>query len=92
MFEIRYLPTFKKSIKLMLKRGYDEESFKVVIQKLLLGEPLEPKYNNHKLKGKFLGFYECHIKPDWLLIYYYDFCNSAIYLVDTGTHSDLFKK
>ena len=92
MFGVRFLPGFKKSYKLMMKRGYDKSLIENVINKLLLGLPLDPHNKVHLLKGKFAGHFECHIKPDWLLIYYYDFDNQFLVLVDTGTHSDLFKK
>ena len=92
MFDVILTTGFKKSFKLMMKRGYDKETFKNIVNKLILGLPLDPNNKVHLLKGNFVGHFECHIKPDWLLIYYYDFENHTLVLVDTGTHSDLFKK
>ena len=90
MFGVRYTPGFKKSLKLMLKRGYNELLLESIIKQLMLGLPLNPNNKVHLLKGKYLSCFECHIKPDWLLIYYYDFEKQILVLVDTGTHSDLF--
>lgn len=74
----------------MLKRGYDMFPLKVIIEKLMYGDSLSSKNHVHLLKGIYTGMFECHIEPDWLLIYYYDYDNQIIVLVDTGTHSDLF--
>ena len=61
-----------------------------VVNQLRMGIPLDPKYKDHVLKGIFSGFHECHIKPDWLLIYLIDNETVILTLVNTGTHSDLF--
>ena len=90
MFYIRRLSAFKRNFKRMKKRGYDMSLLEIVIRKLVAGEILEPKYCVHLLKGNHFGQFECHIRPDWLLIYYYDFEKNILVLVDTGTHSDLF--
>lgn len=74
----------------MIKRGYDKTLLENVLKKLIIGEPLSPNNHFHLLKGKYSGMFECHIKPDWLLIFYYKFDNQVLVLVDTGTHSDLF--
>ena len=62
-----------------------------VIEKLRLGQTLEEKYRDHELKGNFVGFRECHIKPDWLLIYLIEEDILTLTLTDTGSHADLFK-
>lgn len=79
---------FRKDLKLMKRRSKDIDKLKAIVQKLLASETLPPKYRNHALIGDYKGFYECHIEPDWLLIYKID--NNYLILVRTGTHSDLF--
>ena len=82
---------FKKSLKLARKRGLDIDLLDTVVDKLLNGIPLENKYKDHSLGGKYKDFRECHIQPDWLLIYLIEDDILTLTLVDTGTHSDLFK-
>jgi len=84
----RYL----KDLKLARKRGLDEHLLNEIIQKLLNGEELPPKNRNHLLHGDYDGYWECHITPDWLLIYIKDTEIKIISLYRTGTHSDLFGK
>ena len=74
----------------MIKRGLDITLLDDVVEKLANCEPLDSKYQDHVLSGRFKDCHECHIKPDWLLIYYFDDANYVLNLVDTGTHSDLF--
>ena len=82
---------FKKSLKLARKRGLNIDLLDSVVEKLLQGIPLEDKYRDHALTGKYQGFRECHIQPDWLLIYLVEDDILTLTLVETGTHSDLFK-
>lgn len=63
-----------------------------IVDKLLLGIPLDEKNYDHPLKGKWNGFRECHIQPDWLLIYLIEDDILTLTLVETGTHADLYKK
>jgi mRNA interferase YafQ len=70
------------------KRGLDMEKIKDVMNDLINEKPLARKHRNHKLKGDFVGYWECHVTPDWLLIYKKD--KEKIYFARTGTHSDLF--
>ncbi len=79
---------FRRDLKLMRKRSKDIEKLKSIVHKLVLKEPLPAKNYNHQLIGKYKGFYECHIEPDWLLIY--RITSTNLILVRTGTHSDLF--
>ena len=89
-YEVKPSNQFKKDLKLAAKRGYKIELLTDVIKKLANGEVLEPKYKDHQLSGNF-GFYrECHIQPDWLLIYEIDGEQLILLLSRTGTHSDLF--
>jgi len=79
---------FKKDVKKIKKRGKSFDVFKQVIQQLAQGEPLDQKFRDHKLTGNYVGTRECHIEPDWLLIY--EDHNDELILIRTGTHSDLF--
>lgn len=81
---------FKKSLKLAKKRGLNLSLMEEVINTLQQGLQLEEKYRDHELKGKYKGFRECHIQPNWLLIYLLENDVLTLTLVDTGTHSDLF--
>lgn len=81
---------FKKDLKLMKKRGNDLTLLEEVLNLLADGKPLAEKYRNHTLTGNFVGCSECHIKPDWLLVYEYDEEILYLYLLRTGSHSDLF--
>lgn len=81
---------FKKSLARCLKRGLDENRFKEVIRTLVNGEPLPDRYRAHKLSGKYEGCWECHIQPDWLLIWMQNDEKLILVLIDTGSHSDLF--
>ena len=82
---------FKRSLKLAKKRGLDIVLLDSVVENLLRGIPLEPKYKDHPLSGNYKGFRECHIQPNWLLIYLIEDDILTLTLVDTGTHADLFK-
>ena len=76
----------------MKKRGLDVSLLDDVVDKLRQGEQLDARYRDHGLSGNFTGFRECHIQPDWLLIYLIENGILTLTLVDTGTHSDIFKK
>ena len=88
MRAIHYGKAFEKSLKRMLRRGKNAEDIKKVIVALANGQPLDRKYKDHALVGDFAGFRDCHIEPDWLLIY--RIRDDAVFLEKTGTHSDLF--
>ncbi len=81
---------FKKDLKLCKSRGYNINLIRNVIEKLSNGEKLEDKYKDHDLKGNWSGYRECHILPDWLLIYRYNNDDLILLLTRTGSHSDLF--
>lgn len=89
-YELILTGKFKKSLKLAKKRGLDLKLLDKVITMLQNDIPLEEKYRDHELKGKYQGFSECHIQPDWLLIYLKENDVLTLTLVDTGTHADLF--
>lgn len=81
---------FKKDLKAIKKRGYNLALLKEVVDTLALGLPLAEKYKDHSLIGNYKGCRECHITPDWLLIYEISENELILYLTRTGTHSDLF--
>ena len=81
---------FKKGLKSARRRGLDISLLDNVVEKLLHGIALDEKNMDHELKGKFKGFRECHIQPDWLLIYLLEDKILTLTLVDAGTHADLF--
>ena len=91
MYQVKFTTAFKKSYKLMKKRGLDIDLLDNVIDQLRQGMQLNEKYHDHELTGQFNGFRECHIKPDWLLIYLTENDILTLTLVNTGTHSDIFK-
>lgn len=82
---------FKKSLKLAKKRGLNISALDEVVTMLQNDIPLDMRYCDHELKGRFAGFRECHIQPDWLLIYLKEDEYLTLTLVDTGTHADLFR-
>ena len=92
MNKYRIVPTarFKKDLKLMLRRGYNPALLEVVVDTLACGQELPAKYKDHALIGNYKGCRECHITPDWLLIYEIDGNELFLYLTRTGTHRDLF--
>ena len=81
---------FKKDYKLAMKRGYPIEELDRVIRLLAEDDPLPEKYKDHELSGNRRGFRECHVQPDWLLVYRIYNNNLILSLARTGTHSDLF--
>ncbi|MGK7932408.1 MAG: type II toxin-antitoxin system YafQ family toxin [Microcystaceae cyanobacterium] len=79
---------FKKDVKRLKKRGKNMEKLKTVIDTLLKNKSLAPKYKDHSLTGNWNGYRDCHIEPDWILIY--KISENNLFLVRTGSHSDLF--
>lgn len=90
-YEVQFSKRFKKSYKRAIKRGKDLSKLEKVVELLADGVPLPEQYRNHNLIGDYEGFKECHIEPDWLLIYRYLNNILVLELFDTGSHSDLFK-
>ncbi len=89
--KIKYSSRFKKGLRLAVKRGLDISLLEEVVEKLKTRIPLNVKYKDHPLSGNYKGYRECHIQPDWLLIYLIEDDILTLTLVDTGTHSDLLK-
>ena len=85
-----YSARFLKDLKRCEKRGLDLQRLETVIRNLQEEMPLEPKHRAHPLQGEYKGYMECHIGPDWLLIYLIDHDRNKIYIARTGTHDDLF--
>lgn len=81
---------FKRDLKLAQRRGLDIPRLTAVIKTLAAGEALDPQYRDHPLSGEYARCRECHIAPDWLLVYRYREEELLLYLVRTGSHSDLF--
>lgn len=80
---------FKRDVKRMQRQGRRLEKLKSVLETLVKGQPLAASYRDHVLVGQYAGTRECHIEPDWLLIY--ELAETEIVLIRTGSHSDLFK-
>ena len=87
---VRKTTRFKKDVKTLEKRKYDLTKLWEVVDKIANGETLEQSYKDHALNGEFENCRECHIEPDWLLVYYVDDTELILFLIRSGTHSDLF--
>ena len=87
---LHYTTQFKKDYKRTKKQNKDIAKLRAVIEKLVAGQLLEPKYKDHQLSGNWKGHRDCHIEPDWMLIY--RITADDLYLERTGSHSELFKK
>lgn len=90
MYTIKPSAKFEKDLKRVNKRGWKIASLTGIIKELAAGKKLLEKHRDHDLVGNFTGLRECHIEPDWLLIYEIDRDNLTLYLVRTGSHSDLY--
>ena len=90
MLDVRYSSKFKKDFKTCVKRGYKMELLQTAIDTLRIPALLPPKNKDHQLTGNYAGYRECHIEPDWLLIYRQT--EDELRIDRTGTHSDLFGK
>ena len=92
MLKIEFTGQFKKDYKLAVKRGCDPKELEKVITLLVYEQPLPEKYRDHALTNSrdYKDMRECHIGPDWLLVYKYSNNKVILYLVRTGSHSDLF--
>ena len=89
MYTVKFTSGYKKAYKRMKKRGADLSLLDDVVEQLRLGKKLDERYHDHELKGNKDGFRECHIKPDWLLVYLIENDILVLTLVDTGTHADV---
>ena len=85
-----YSSRFHRDVRLAEKRGKDLAKLRKVADLIIEGESLAPRLRDHPLKGEFVGHRECHIEPDWLLVYRIDPRANEVHFSRTGTHSDLF--
>ena len=90
MYHLRFTSTFKKSYKRAGKRGKNLALLDRIIDRLRQGEILDRKYHDHALSGRLSDFRECHIQPDWLLVYKVEEDILTLTLTDTGSHADIF--
>lgn len=90
MLTIKYQTAFKRDYKRIKKRGYDTRILEKAIELLAEGNGLPAEYHDHALLGDYTGCRECHLAPDWLLVYEIIESELLLYLTRTGTHSDLF--
>ena len=89
LLELKRTTQFKKDLKRVMKRGLPLTELDAVITTLRKQKPLEPKHFDHALTGNFKGFRECHIMPDWLLMYKVEKDKLILTVLRTGSHSDL---
>ena len=82
---------FRRDLRRMRRRGKDIDSLKAVVRQLVQEQPLAERCRDHPLIGDWSGYRECHVEPDWLLIYKVDRRAATLTLVRTGTHADLFR-
>jgi len=90
MYSLEMSSKFQRELKTARKRGFDIDKLEAVVKLLSKGATLPVKNKDHALTGNYSGFRECHITPDWLLIYRIEQDVLVLYLFRTGTHSDLF--
>ena len=90
IYAVKWTTTFKRSYKIAKRRGLAIDELKKIIEKLRIDTPLPPKNHDHPLSSRYAGLRECHIKPDWLLLYLKEAEILTLTLVDTGSHADLF--
>lgn len=90
MLDVILSNRFKKDLKLAAKRGLDLAELETVVNRLAAKQPLPDKNRDHTLTGDYIGFRECHIRPDWLLVYRVDGEDLVLFLFRTGSHTDLF--
>lgn len=90
MYRIVFTKKFQRDYKLAQKRGLNNNLINEVVRLLASGKKLPPNHKDHLLKGNYIGFRECHIQPDWLLIYLIDNDRKIVNLIRTGSHADLF--
>jgi mRNA interferase YafQ len=90
MLDYEISGSFKRDLKLMEKRRKDISKLREVMAMLINEQPLLPRHENHPLHGDYKGWWECHLEPDWLLIYRIDKEKRTVVFYHTGSHSDLY--
>ncbi|MCD8204047.1 MAG: type II toxin-antitoxin system YafQ family toxin [Coprobacillus sp.] len=88
--EVYYSSRFKKDLAKVEKGGKDLKKLYVVVELLKEGKTLEERYRDHKLQGEYIGYRECHIEPDWVLIYKFEKNRMILVLTRTGSHAKIF--
>lgn len=91
-YTVKMTATFRKDYKLAIRRNLPVEKLDWAVKQLAAGNVLPPQFHDHALSGNWTGFRECHITPDWLLLYYYVNNICVLTLARTGTHADIFWK
>ena len=91
MLNIQFTSRFKRDYKAIKKRNLDEALLREVLQLLASEQPLADRYFDHALSGEYDHCRDCHILPDWILIYHVEKDDKTLYLIRTGNHSDLFR-
>ncbi|MBI4746797.1 MAG: type II toxin-antitoxin system YafQ family toxin [Deltaproteobacteria bacterium] len=92
MYQPKYTRQFNKDVKRLERSGsHDMGKLKGIIRKLINGEPLEPRHKDHKLTGNYEGYKDCHIEPDWLVVYKINTKDKSITFARTGSHADIFE-
>lgn len=89
-YRVKTTTRFRRSLKKLLRRGKDYAKLVAIVRLLAEGRPLPPACHDHALTGPLAGLRDCHIEPDWVLLYYVTDDILVLTLADTGTHSDLF--
>ena len=90
MTQVFHSGAFRRDLRLMHRRGKDLRKLQAAIECLARGEPLPARLRDHPLRGEMAGFRECHLEPDWLLVYRVEGTRNILRLERAGTHSDLF--
>ena len=90
MLNVKTTNKFEKDFELMIRQGKDIEKLKIIMRMLAREESLDQRHRDHKLPGSYISRRECHIEPDWLLVYRVDIKEKTITFVRSGSHSDLF--
>ncbi|MGB8215638.1 MAG: type II toxin-antitoxin system YafQ family toxin [Anaerolineales bacterium] len=90
MLNLSYSTAFKRDYRRLQKRGFDMAKLRQVLERLAVGETHGERYQDHPLRGNYAGARDCHIEPDWVLIY--AIVGDELRLLRIGTHADLFKK
>lgn len=92
MYRIRTIKQYRRDVKRLRRSGYDIRKLDAVVDMIASGQMLPAQFYNHKLQGEFIGFEECHIEPDWLLIYQIFENELILVLARTGTHAQLLDR
>jgi mRNA interferase YafQ len=90
MLGIQQVSEFRRDVKRLIRSGKDVSKLETIVTLLVEEKVLPDHYKNHPLKGAYKGYFDCHIEPDWVMIYKIDRINSCLILVRTGSHSQIF--